>query len=153
MIPKFVFDRVGYFPVGVRNGADLHMWTRIALEYPIAWSTVESAIWNLDAENRIAGRIIMADAPFAQIIEDATAQGRIANERKKWIKAYLARLRVHYATVSIEHQDRKQARRLLWLGREARGRHRNWWTTAIRACVPRWLLQIRHLFRTSIPKQ
>lgn len=151
MIPKSVFARVGNFPVGVRNGADLHMWARIALEYPIAWSTVESAMWNLDAENRIAGRIIMSDAPFAKSLEDAVAQGRVANERAKWVTAYVARLRIHYATVSIEHGDRRQARRLLWLGREARGRRRDWWITAIRACVPRQLLQLRHIFLTRIP--
>jgi len=151
MIPRRVFDRVGGFPVGVRNGADLHMWARIALEYPIAWSTAESAMWNLDAENRIAGRIIMSDAPFAKVLEDAVAQGRVANEQAKWVKAYLARFRIHYATVSIEHQDRKQARRLLWLGRKARGRHRDWWIATFRAWAPRRLLQLRRTFQTRIP--
>jgi glycosyltransferase involved in cell wall biosynthesis len=151
MIPKSVFARVGNFLMGVRNGADLHMWARIALEYPIAWSTVESAMWNLDAENRIAGRIVMSDAPFAKILEDAVAQGRVANERAKWVTAYLARFRIHYATVSIEHGDRRQARRLLWLGRKAQGRRRDWWISAIRACIPRQLLQLRYLFLARIP--
>ncbi len=146
MIPKSTFERVGGFPVGVRNGADLHMWARIALHYPIAWSTIEAAVWNQDAENRIAGRVRMSDAPFAGLLEESIVQISIAPDQARWIRAYISRLRVHYAHVSLEHGDRAQARRLIWLGRESRGRRREWWLTAIRAWTPEPLLNLRRAF-------
>ena len=145
MIPKSVFDKVGGFPVGERDGPDLHMWARIALEYPIAWSTVECVIWNLDAQNRIAGRIPMADVSFAKLLEDAISKGRVPVEQARWIKAYLARLRILYAAMNIARGNRIHGLRLLWLARGARGRRLEWWKTLLRA----WLQPLRGALRRS----
>lgn len=149
MIPRSVFEHLGAFPVGVRTGEDLHMWARIALHYPIAWSTIEAAVWNQDAENRIAGRIVMEDAPFADVLNEAIAEKQIAPARAKWIKAYLSRFRVHYAQVSLEHGERSKARRLLWLGRESTGQRREWTITVIRTLLPRPLLKLRRALLTQ----
>jgi glycosyltransferase involved in cell wall biosynthesis len=51
-VPKNVFDKVGYFPLGEKKGEDLDMWLRIALEYPIAFSNYMGATYFLDADNR-----------------------------------------------------------------------------------------------------
>jgi glycosyltransferase involved in cell wall biosynthesis len=147
MIPKHVFDRVGGFPVGVCNGEDLHMWARIALEFPICWSTVECAVWNLDAENRIAGRVVMPDAPFAKLLEAAIAEGRVPAEQVKSVRAYIAKYRIHYAGVSIAHGDRPHGLRLLWLARAAAGVRFEWWKAVLRALTPNWVLQSRSVLR------
>ena len=142
MIPRHVFEQVGFFPVGVRNGEDLHMWARIALEYPVAWSPVECAVWDLGAENRNAGRVLMIDAPFAKLLEDAIVKGRVSRQRAKWVHAYIAKYRIHYAGVGIELGHRLLGLRLLWLARKAPGNRLQWWKTAFKACTPGWALKV-----------
>lgn len=51
-VKKKVFEQIGYFPEGVRMGEDLDMWIRIALNFPVCFSSKVSAIYNMDAENR-----------------------------------------------------------------------------------------------------
>lgn len=51
-VPKRIFDSVGLFPVGVHCGEDLDMWCRIALKYPVAYSTQVGAVYHREAENR-----------------------------------------------------------------------------------------------------
>jgi glycosyltransferase involved in cell wall biosynthesis len=51
-VRKSVFDSVGLFSVGERLAEDLDMWCRIALRYPIAFSTVVGATYYLNADNR-----------------------------------------------------------------------------------------------------
>lgn len=51
-IKKTIFDEVGLFPVGIRMGEDQDMWLRIALKYPVCFSTTSTAIYNWDTDNR-----------------------------------------------------------------------------------------------------
>jgi glycosyltransferase involved in cell wall biosynthesis len=46
-----VFDDVGGFPEGEREGEDLDQWCRIALKYPIAFSNYGGAVYHLDASS------------------------------------------------------------------------------------------------------
>ncbi len=52
-VKKCVFDDVGTFKVGIHRGEDLDMWGRIALKYPIAFSTNATAVYNKQATNRL----------------------------------------------------------------------------------------------------
>lgn len=51
-IKKTVFKDVDMFPDGVRMGEDQDMWLRIALKYPVCFSTIVTAVYNLEADNR-----------------------------------------------------------------------------------------------------
>lgn len=55
MIPKHIFDTIGFFDEKITLGAgeDTDLWMRIALKHPVAFSNKVTAIHNLDAENRI----------------------------------------------------------------------------------------------------
>lgn len=59
-VPKRVFDSVGLFPLGVRRGGDTDMWCRVALGYPLAFTTKVGAVCHQDAEDRVS---IRAPAP------------------------------------------------------------------------------------------
>lgn len=52
---KSIMLECGGFPAGERLGEDLDTWLRIALRYPIAFSTHVCAIYHRTAENRAVG--------------------------------------------------------------------------------------------------
>jgi glycosyltransferase involved in cell wall biosynthesis len=51
-VQKTVLTEVGMFPIGERLGEDLDTWCRIALAYPIAFSTLVCGMYRRDANNR-----------------------------------------------------------------------------------------------------
>ena len=55
MVPKFIFENIGYFDEKITLGAgeDTDMWIRIALKYPVAFKNTVTGYHNLDADNRI----------------------------------------------------------------------------------------------------
>lgn len=48
MIPKYVLDAVGGFPVGIRLGEDFLTWSRIAMLYPVVFVNRPLAYYNND---------------------------------------------------------------------------------------------------------
>ena len=56
-IPKNIFAKVGEFPLGVVWGEDTDMWGRIALKYPVAFSSDCKGIYHSDASNRACNKI------------------------------------------------------------------------------------------------
>jgi len=53
-VRRSVFDEIGGFPEGVNLGQDMDMWLRIALRYPIAYTTFVGATYFMNAVNRTA---------------------------------------------------------------------------------------------------
>lgn len=51
-VKKSIFEELGMFPVGVRMGEDQDMWARIALKYPVCFSSEVSAIYHWETDNR-----------------------------------------------------------------------------------------------------
>lgn len=152
MIKREVFDDVGGFPAGVRNGGDLHTWARIALRYPIAWSPVECAVWHLSAENRNAGTRVLEDIPFKGILEDAVRGNELTAEQKKWIRRYMALFRLHYAGVAIRYGNRTCARKLIKLACHTQVFGKTWWTLTMQSYLPNALMQALRLARKRICK-
>ena len=150
LIRKEVFDKVGVFPVGVGNGADLHMWARIALHYQIAWSPLECAIWHLSSENRCAGMVVMQDAPFANLVEEALYDGHLSADMAFWVSEYLCRIRINYSRVAKEYGERALARQLLWKTRSTKVFNKQWRLLALQLYAPSALLRIRRSIRNQL---
>jgi glycosyltransferase involved in cell wall biosynthesis len=98
MIPKSVFDAIGGFPVGMKHSEDSHMWARIALHYPIAWSPRVGAIYYFNADNRACANVPMyLDALLAPPIEEFLASGAKPVSPRQSIVEYLAFCRLELA--------------------------------------------------------
>lgn len=54
---KEIFEKIGNFRTDIGNGEDADMWLRIALKYPIAFSTEVTAIYHLGTENSAINRV------------------------------------------------------------------------------------------------
>ncbi|ADI00522.1 glycosyltransferase family 2 protein [Salisediminibacterium selenitireducens] len=61
MIYKDTFNKVGGFPLGMRRGEDSFLWSKIALQYPIAFINTPLAIRHYDAINRASSNDSLID--------------------------------------------------------------------------------------------
>ena len=59
VIPKEVFDKVGYFDERIKYAEDSDMWFRIIATYPVAFYDQYMAFYQYDAENRALNHKIM----------------------------------------------------------------------------------------------
>jgi len=134
VVPKRVFDQVGGFPVGVRRGGDMHMWTRIALMYRVAWSPVDGAVYHLSAENR-AVDTFRADVDVAEapVITEFLHSGRRPIGSRWVLEEYLTSRRLKNATELYLAGDRAQAKKLVGL---TRGTSRfRWWRLRLKLAL------------------
>lgn len=98
MIPRRVFVEMGGFPVGVKTGEDRHMWARIALRHPIAWSPVDGAVYHLSADNRACVVNPPArDVSEAEVIERFLRSGQEPLSPRSTVEEYLVLRRLALA--------------------------------------------------------
>jgi len=113
-IPRTVLDKVGMFRIGKRMGEDLDLWARIALCYPIAFTTMTGAVYHEEAENRACnGTFTEADEhPFVESYKMfCNKQTRILNEND--IHLYIGRLKLENARQHVLRGNYKRARQIL----------------------------------------
>jgi len=120
VIPKRVFDAVGYFPIGIRRGEDLEMWRLIALQFPIAYSNQILATVYLNAMNRESNR-------KASLMDSSTRYADVLFEEMKSLPAaspsyreYLYRKMLKKTKYLIFEGNRKEARRMITLCRSTK---------------------------------
>ena len=94
-VPKRVFETCGVFAVGVQCGEDVDLWCRIALKYPVAFSTHATAVYHKGADNRTGLRASVSSSPVVvETLDDALKRGGLPDGitsedlleyRNKWL--------------------------------------------------------------------
>ena len=113
-IPRKIFIELGGFPEEVWMGEDHALWAKIALQYPIAFSSIIGAIYHADTVNRAV------DKPF-QLKEDAVVkignaaiiEGTVPIELLADLKEYIAYKEILRARKNIIIYNFSEARRIL----------------------------------------
>lgn len=116
-IPRSVLYNVGMFCAGRRMGEDLDLWAKIALCYPIAFSTITGAIYHEETENRACNaKFTEADEhPFVESYKKLyEKQPIILNEND--INLYIGRLKLENARQHVLNKNHKRARQILSCG-------------------------------------
>ena len=91
-IPKIVFSDVGMFPVGKWWGEDSDMWGRIALKYPVAFCSVEYAIYHFDDRNQATNLAKKTDMhPFVMNAQHALGNMPRGSQVYKDLEMYMAK--------------------------------------------------------------
>jgi hypothetical protein len=114
----------------VRLAEDLDLWIRIALDYPIAFSTQAQAIYHQDAESWGGlTNLYQEGVPFAETVQSALAQGKVPADQQDELRELLARHQLFAVHHSMLAGDRQAASRLLdSMERTRRFRfQRSWW--------------------------
>jgi glycosyltransferase involved in cell wall biosynthesis len=85
---KEVFDRVGLFEVGVKNGEDDDMWYRIFSYYPIAITKMSTTVYNRDNCGATSRRAAITEPFFMKRVEEMLYSEEILPVRKKGIQLW-----------------------------------------------------------------
>ena len=113
-VPRDVFSRVGGFREGVNMGEDLEMWLRIALQYPIAFSTYTGATYYQNATNRLCNTHREEDGLFyLKTAIEAMQRNEVADSLIGDLKEYVAFKQIVTAKYKIFIGDLRAARKLL----------------------------------------
>lgn len=126
-IPRHIFADVGNFPVGVHRGEDLDLWLRIALNYPIAFSSTSQAIYFQDTTQRSAVRHpLKAELSMVQMAQNALQEGRVPFQLQNDLGEYIAKYQIQTASECVLTGNTITARKLLVTCRQTR-HFRTWW--------------------------
>ncbi len=116
-IRRSVFDKVGMFSKGKRMGEDLDLWGRIALSYPVAFTTKTGAIYHEEAQDRACNaKFTEADEhPFIESYKALYKKEQTAVNEKD-LMLYIGRLKLENARQHVLSGNYGRARQLLSCG-------------------------------------
>jgi glycosyltransferase involved in cell wall biosynthesis len=136
-IPRRVFDSVGQFPVGVSHGEDIDMWCRIALKYPICFSTQVGAVYHKEVDCRACvSSQQLKEYSFVKVIQDALSAGVIPPEQRWDAFEFIAFSQILVAGSNITKGNLRYARLLLRSCRGTRKHARSWRRSRLWAMFP-----------------
>lgn len=114
VIPKEIFSQVGCFELGVSHGEDTDMWGRIAIKYPIVFSSHIQVTYYKNAENRAVESFKNEkEWIFEKRIKKLEEKGEISELVLKDIKEYIANKKIQLAKLYIFNGMGTEGRRIL----------------------------------------
>ena len=110
---KEVFDKVGMFELGVKNGEDDDMWFRIFSYYPIAISKKVTTIYDRSNCGATGQRGDVQECVFMGRIDDLLNSEEVPQHRKDSILIWVERHKLSQARKHILNGNKSEARKLL----------------------------------------
>lgn len=136
-VPKEVMVATGGFPMGEVMGEDEDTWLRIALHYPIAWSSECLAVYHLEAANRTVGFKRWADKPsIYYTARAALAAGLVPQDRLAEFREYVTHYLLMAARDCLVMGNKGPALELLQYTRGTTRFVWNWWKWRLAAALP-----------------
>jgi len=157
-VPKHVFSDVGGFPLGEYLGEDGDMWLRIALKYPIAFSSRINAIYHKDAHGRACfNRLIRCEYRLIKTGCDAINNDVVPQHMLPYLEKYVAKYKINSASQCILAGERQIAKKILATCKTKQYYMRKlWWR--VWAMIPTWVTSCawyikRKLFGRPVDKR
>lgn len=114
-IPKRILLEMDCFKIDVRWGEDQDLWGRIALKYPIVFTTSCCAIIHRsnDVEDKVRQRVTFTqEHPFIGSVNDAIKKGQVIDS-ELYLNKYLDKLRVTSAGYNLMVGNREKCKQIL----------------------------------------
>jgi len=90
-IPKTVLENLGGFPCEQNMGEDQYLWSKIALQFSTAYSSVLGSSYYLDADNRLMNLVkVESEMPFSKELQIRLDKNQVRYELRKSVKSYIA---------------------------------------------------------------
>ena len=115
-IPKKIFDKMRGFNENMRIGEDLDMWARIALEYPVAYTSAPLCTYYTNTENNhktVIHNEEYGNIPFIDYLEHYRSIKNTPIETDENISLYISYLYVLQAQKYAAIGKKKEAKRSL----------------------------------------
>ena len=136
-VPRKVLEEIGGFTNMEFLGEDLDTWLRIALKYPIAWSSKPLAIYHQDAANRTHGfKHWLQEPAVSRTARRAIAQGLVPNEAVQDLRDLAAKSQLSAAGGCLIQGKKEVALQLLVYARHTRRFARIWWKWRLLSALP-----------------
>lgn len=112
VVKKNVFKVSGYFAEGEVIGEDVDMWCRVALKYPIAFSTKVCATYYLDSDNRcyVRGSKHKKATGYLQTLNNAIEDPTVSESNRINITRLKEMVEIGYASSLILGYSAQEAR-------------------------------------------
>jgi glycosyltransferase involved in cell wall biosynthesis len=129
----------GFRPVW--GGEDPDLWLRLAIRYPVAYSTAVQVIYHRGMPTQYSSMNLMPPYPPAAVsVRELDGQGKIPARLRNDVLEYRNRLLIWHADALVTGGRRREAKAVL---AECRGtqRYRKLWRRhCLRASLPAWVL-------------
>jgi glycosyltransferase involved in cell wall biosynthesis len=113
-VPKKIFLEIGGFQTGFWWGEDVDMWGRIALKYPIAYSSQVCAVYYQNVVNSASQKKKPVEIhPFVKTGKEALKFGGVPHEFVTDLEEYIKHIEMYTAKHNIEAGDKNLAFELL----------------------------------------
>jgi hypothetical protein len=113
-VPKKIFFEIGGFQTGFWWGEDVDMWGRIALKYPVAYSSQVCAIYYQNVVNSSVRRKKPVEIhPFVKTGKEALNLGEVPHEFIEDLEKYIKHIEMYTAKHNVEAGDKNLALNLL----------------------------------------
>ena len=137
VVPKKILQEIGGFPLGETLGEDEDTWLRIALRYPIAWSSEYLVCVYHNADNRAVGFKLWDNEPVISITaRNAIESGRISDNNIPYLQEIAAHFQIWAAFHCLMKGKKELAFTLLNYSRGTNRFARNWWICQILTPFP-----------------
>jgi glycosyltransferase involved in cell wall biosynthesis len=136
VVPREVLQEIGGFQADEPKGADVDVWLKIALRFPLAFSRRPRATYFQDAVNRTAGWRWPKEPTVSRTARQALAAGLVPPEEVQDLRTYAAHFQIQAARDCLVLGKREVARQLLEFARGAPGFARQWWWYRLLAALP-----------------
>jgi glycosyltransferase involved in cell wall biosynthesis len=152
VVRRAALMQVGGFPVGIRRGEDIIVWSKLALLHPIAHVEAVTAIYDQQAENR-TDRLRMTEPPGSlSFLADLLNKEELAAAQRVGVVRLFDRIAFFTASGLVLNADRLGALSIRDLAL-ACGRNRTAAAISFISFIPAWLLQLaRNLRHRKINK-
>ena len=131
-----VFDRVGNFEVGVKNGEDDDMWFRIFAYYPIAITKTVTAVYDRSESAATAKRVPPQESVFSKRVETLLHSPEVTKYRKDSLLIWRERNKLSLARKYILSGNKREARKIIKTIEKSKVNKRKYLETIIALLVP-----------------
>lgn len=155
-VPKKVLEEIGGFQECIIRAEDVDAWLKIALRYPIAWSSEYLATYYQNVTYRSINVTWTAGEPaISRTAREAIRSGLVPSEYLGYLKEHVARFQIAAARRCLILGNRGQALELLGYSSGTQEYARAWTRLRLMAALPvnveLWLWKLRMSLKQSFP--